>query len=158
MKARLAAALLMLALVGAQGAYAQQPAIDVTDMQALKAAATSDKRGLVASTLDLSPAEAKKFWPLYDVYQRKLNSANKRRSAALEGTVALDKPASNLFAKKLADELIAADEDELRARRTLHNAVVKVLPAKKATRYMQLEGKIRSLQAYEVASAFPLVK
>ena len=157
MKNNLAAAFVVLLLLGAQGARAQD-AGDATDMQALKSAVSTDKRALVASTLDLSAAEAKKFWPLYDAYQRRVTAANKRRTVALESVVALDKPASNPFARKLADELIAADEDELRARRTLHNAVVKALPAKKAARYLQLEGKIRSLQAYEVASTIPLVK
>jgi len=34
---------------------------------------------------------------------------------------------------------------------------MKALPAKKAARYLQLESKIRALQAYEIAAAFPLV-
>ncbi len=144
------------ALFLASAARAQDA--DLTDMQALKTAVASDKKGLVTSTLDLSAAEAKKFWPIYDAYQRRLSASNTRRTKALEGVVALDKPASNLFAKKLADELTAADEDEMRARRSLHNGVVKALPAKKAARYLQLEAKIRSMQAYDMASAIPLVK
>ena len=40
MKARLAAAFVTLAMTSIHGAQAQQPSIDVTDMQALKAAAS----------------------------------------------------------------------------------------------------------------------
>lgn len=58
----------------------------------------------------------------------------------------------------LANELSAADEAELKARRTLHNRVLRALPAKKAVRYLQLESKIRAVQAYDVAAASPLVK
>ena len=32
----------------------------------------TDKKAYVASVLNLTPAEAKKFWPIYDQYQRDL--------------------------------------------------------------------------------------
>ena len=54
--------------------------------------------------------------------------------------------------------MIAADEAEIRARRTLQGKLVKALPAKKAARYLQLESKIRAVQAYDIAVAIPLVK
>jgi len=33
-----------------------------------------------------------------------------------------------------------------------------IMPAAKAARYLQLESKIRALQAYDIASTIPLVK
>ena len=33
-----------------------------------------------------------------------------------------------------------------------------VIPALKAARYLQLESKIRAVQAYDIASTIPLVK
>ena len=35
---------------------------------------------------------------------------------------------------------------------------MRALPAKKALRYLQLESKIRAVQAYDIAQAIPLVK
>jgi len=50
-------------------------------------------------------------------------------------------------------------EEESRARRTLQNKLVKALPPKKATRYLQLEAKIHAVQAYDIAVGIPpLVK
>jgi cell division septal protein FtsQ len=43
-------------------------------MQKIKA----DKKLLVASNMDLTDAEAKQFWPLYDAYQKELNKINQR--------------------------------------------------------------------------------
>ena len=40
----------------------------------------------------------------------------------------------------------------------MHNAVMRALPPKKAARYLQLESKIRAVQAYDIAVAFPLVQ
>ncbi len=58
------------AMFATPGAFAQDRVRDVTDMQALRAAVRADKKAYVASMLMLTPAEAKKFWPAYDAYQR----------------------------------------------------------------------------------------
>jgi Spy/CpxP family protein refolding chaperone len=139
-------------------AWSQGSAADLTDMQALRTAVQADKKAFVASKLRLTDAEAKKFWPLYDAYQRSLDLANRQRTLALEGLIGSNKPLSDLYAQHLAKELIAADEMEIKARRTLHNRVMRALPAKEAARYLQLEAKIRAVQAYDVAAAFPLIE
>jgi Spy/CpxP family protein refolding chaperone len=154
----LAAFLLAVALVATPAARAEGNAADFTDMPALLKAVKADKKALVESTLQLTPAEAKKFWPVYTAYQRSVDMANRRRTLAMEDLIARDRPLSDLFAKNLANELIGADEMELKARRTMHNRVMKALPPKKAARYLQLESKIRDAQAYDVAAMFPLVK
>ena len=35
---------------------------------------------------------------------------------------------------------------------------MRVLPATKAARYLQLESKIRAIQNYDLAAAFPLIR
>jgi hypothetical protein len=158
-----AAALFAAGLVLAQLAWGEDKIADVTDMDALRAAVRTDKKAFVASTLKLTPAEAKRFWPIYDNYQRVADGATRRRSLAVESIVTLDKPISDLYAKNLANELIAADEDEVRARRALSSRLMRgvpnrVLPPAKAARYLQLEFKIRTMQAYDIAAGIPLVK
>jgi Spy/CpxP family protein refolding chaperone len=124
----------------------------------LRVAAQKDKRALVASTLNLTDAEAKKFWPIYDTYQREYDGLNRRLNTALEGLVARDRPMSDLYARNLASELIAVEEQEIKARRKMHNGVMRALPPKKAARYLQLESKIRAIRAYDIAVAFSLVQ
>ena len=118
----------------------------------------SDKKAFVASTLKLTDAEAKKFWPAYDAYQRHLDVTNRERNRAVEELIGTDKPVSELNARNMAKSMIAIDEAEVKARRALHNSVLKALPAKKAARYLQLEAKIRAVGAYDVAATIPLVK
>jgi len=139
-------------------AIAQDRIGDATDMPALRAAVKTDKRAYVASVLNLTDAEAKKFWPLYDAYQRTLDRTNRERNLVIVDIVGSDKPLTDAYAKYLLKDMIEADEAEVRARRTLQNKLVKALPAKKAARYLQLESKIRAVQAYDVAVAIPLVK
>ncbi|TMG89139.1 MAG: hypothetical protein E6H76_07520 [Betaproteobacteria bacterium] len=163
MKKNFAAVLFFAAMIAVQSAWAEDKIADVTDMQALRAAVRADKKAFVASTLKLTPAEAKRFWPIYDNYQRIVDSANERRVVAVEALIALDKPISDLYARNLANELVATDEVEIKARRTLHNRLMRgvptrILPPKKAVRYLQLESKVRAVQAYDIAANIPLVK
>ncbi len=164
MKKNFAAVLLAAAAaIATQLAWAEDKIADVTDMQALRVAVRADKKAFVASTLQLTPTEAKKFWPLYDEYQRNLDMTGRRRVVAVERLIVQDRPESELFAKNFVNELIAVDEAELKARRTLHNRLMRglpsrILPPKKAARYLQLESKIRAVQAYDVAATVPLVR
>jgi len=147
-----------IAVVPAPIALAQDSAADVTDMQVLRAALKSDKKAFVASNMRLSDAEAKKFWPIYDSYQRNLEVTSRRRVVAVEALLFHDKPMSNLGAKNLITELMAVDEAEVKARRTLRNRVMRALPPLKAARYLQLEGKFEAVQEYDIASTVPLIR
>ena len=144
-------------------AFGEGNAADVTDMDALRAAVRADKKAFVSSTLNLTPAEAKRFWPIYDNYQRIADAANRRKTLAVEAIVGLDKPITDLYAKNLANDLIGADEQEVRARRALSDRLMRAVPTRvlsprKAARYLQLESKIRAMQAYDIAAGIPLVK
>ena len=158
MKHYLAAALFLAVAIATPPAWSQGQPPPANDMQALRAAVKADKRVLVAKSLDLTAAEAAKFWPIYDAYQRKLDTANRQTALAVENLVGFDKPMSDAFAKQLSNELLASDETEIKARRAMQNKLLRALPPKKAARYLQLEAKIRAFQDYDLAVAIPLVK
>jgi Spy/CpxP family protein refolding chaperone len=108
--------------------------------------------------MNLTDAEAKKFWPIYDTYQRALEVADRRRSRAVIDIVGQDRPLSDPYAKQLMNELIAVDDGEMRARKTMQNRLMRALPPRKAARYLQLESKIRAVEAYDIAQSLPLVR
>lgn len=157
MKRLLAVVVLAVATTAAQFASAQGNVADVTDMQALRDVVRTDKKAFVASKLALTPAEAKKFWPLYDQYQRALTVVGQQRAVSLEGQLSRPVPMSNPYAKQLAAASIAADDAEIRARHRLYNRLMRVLPAIKAARYLQLEAKFRAVRDYDLASTIPLI-
>ena len=156
--------LFAVALVAVPSAWGQDKAADVTDMAALRAAVRADKKAYVASVLKLTDDEAKKFWPVYDAYQRDLDLANQRRNMVIVEIVGSNKPISDLYAKNLANELLAADDAEVKARAKIQNRLIKPLPGRrimpvlKAARYLQLESKIRAIQVYDIAETIPLIK
>ena len=144
--------------LAAPPAFSQDKAADVTDMQALRDSVKSDRKAFVASTLKLTPAEEKRFWPIYDAYQRVVDQTSRRTVLAVEGELFRDKPMSNLAAKSLATELLKADEAEIKARHTMQTRVMRALPPMKAARYLQLEDKIRAMRDYDIAATVPLIR
>jgi Spy/CpxP family protein refolding chaperone len=44
----------------------------------------ADKKLLVAGNMDLTDAESKKFWPLYDAYQKELQKLNQRLGTTIK--------------------------------------------------------------------------
>ena len=150
-------ALLLGFVLTAPTARAQHPAGDVTDLRALRAAVEADKRAYIASMMSLTNAEAKRFWPIYEAYQRNLDTSSRRRIIALEGLLFRDKAMTNMSAKNVVSELTAIEDAEVKARHRLRNQLMRALPAIKAARYLQLEDKIQAVRDYDVASTVPLI-
>lgn len=138
-------------------AFAEPPSD--TNMEILKEKLKADKKLLIASNMDLTDAEAKEFWPLYNDYQKDLEGINKQlvqtikeyADAFNKGTI------SNDTAKKLLNEALTVEEQEVKLKRASAEKLGKVLPATKVARYIQLETKIRSVIKFEMAQEIPLV-
>ena len=156
MKLRMLPILLLAALVAP--AVAQESA--TTNMEILRQKIKADKKLVVAANMELTDAEGKAFWPVYDAYQKDLQQINERlKKAIVEYADAYNKgPVSNETAKKLLAESLAIDEAEVKLRQSYVPKLEAVLPEAKAARYLQIENKIRAAIRYELAGGIPLVK
>ena len=132
-----------------------------TNMEILMQKVKADKKLLIATNMGLSEAEGKKFWPLYDAYQKELGALNQRLGKTIQeyadaynagkGTISED------TAKKLLSEALSAEEAEVKLKRTYADKIGKVLSATKTARYIQMENKIRAIVKMELAQQIPLV-
>ena len=142
-------------------ALAQTEGSADTNMEIFMQKIKADKKLLVANNMGLTDAETKGFWPLYDAYQKDLQQINERLGKTIaayadaynegKGTI------SNDTAKKLLDEVISVEEQEVKLKRAYADKVGKVLPAAKTARYIQIENKIRAVIKFELARQIPLV-
>jgi len=130
-----------------------------SDMQIMLEKMKADKKLLVAVNMNLSDAEAGKFWPVYDAYQVELGKLNKRVAVLIDAyAVAYNNDSlTDEKAKKMVSEMIAVDEAETAMKKSFAPKLYKVLPAVKVARYLQIENKIRAAVRYEIAAAVPLV-
>ena len=139
-------------------ALAQEKPAD-TNMQILLEKVKADKKLVVAANMDLTELEVKTFWPIYDDYQKDLQTINDRLVKMILAYADLyNKNAlTDAGAKQLTNEALAIDRDELRLRNIYTARIEHFLPAKKAARYLQIENKIRAAIRYELATGIPLV-
>ena len=131
------------------------------NMEILKEKVKADKKLIVATNMNLTDAEAKTFWPLYDGYQKELEQINHRLLTTIKGYAdaynAGKGEISDDQAKKLLAEALAVEESEVQLRQSYAAKLGKVLPATKVARYLQLENKIRAIVKFELAAQIPLV-
>ena len=63
--------------------FAQDQSSADANMQILRDKLKADKKLVVAANMELTDAEAKSFWPVYEAYQKDLQSLNERLKKAI---------------------------------------------------------------------------
>jgi hypothetical protein len=152
----IAAAILLLGF--APPVQAQDKPAD--NLKILRDKIKADKKLLVATNMELTETEAKKFWPIYDEYQKDLRKINRRLVSLLDNylTDAQNKALTDDKAKKLIDEALAIEQAEADLKKTYAGKLGKALPVVKVARYLQIENKIRAVVRYDLAQGVPLVQ
>jgi Spy/CpxP family protein refolding chaperone len=156
MKTFLCALGCVLALSLATPASAQDKVASLTSAEWLVKIQT-DKKGIVAKSMILTAEEEKKFWPLFDQFQRELAPVQSSYTRAVLDFVAAGGTVTDANAKRLAEQVLKADVEEARLHEKHFKQLLTVLPAHKAARYAQIESKIEAVVRYEAAKAIPLV-
>ncbi len=128
------------------------------NMQIVREKVRADKKLLVAENMQLTEAEAKAFWPVYDQYQDELFLLRARSAKLIKDFADAYEKMNNDTAKKLLDEYMTIESLGLKLRQTYLPKFRKVLPDVKVVRYYQIENKIQAALVYEAAANIPLMK
>jgi len=128
------------------------------DMQIVLEKIRADKKLLVAESMQLTEAEAKAFWPVYDQYQDELFLLRARTARLINDYAGAYEKMSNDTARKLLDELMTIEALGPKLRQAYLPKFRKVLPETKVVRYYQIENKINAALMYELAKNIPLLK
>lgn len=128
------------------------------NMQLVVEKVRADKKLLVAENMQLSEADAKAFWPVYEQYQNELFLLRARTMKLLNDYAEAYEKMVNETAKNLLDEYMTIESLGLKLRQTYLPKFRKVLPDVKVMRYYQVENKINAALIYELAAKIPLIK
>lgn len=118
----------------------------------------SNKKQTIAASLQLTEAEATRFWPIYDRYSTELSKLGDQRYALIKeyangfGTLTDDQALSLLKRSLQLDEQVA----QLRSKYL--PIVNEALPGTKTATFFQMDRYINSLVDVQVAGAIPLVQ
>ena len=116
------------------------------------------KRLVVMENMEFTEEEAAAFWPVYDKHQEELFQVNQRGAKLILAYASVYQTLTDEQAVKLVDEYYDIQDDRLTVMKKLASDVGKVLPGKKAFRYMQVESKLLAIGRYELAKAIPLAQ
>jgi len=150
--------ILTFALVSSPVRAEEKKADASTNMEILREKIQADKKLVVAANMDLTDAEAKAFWPIYQEYQTKLAKINQRIGKLIGDYAGNYQSMTNEIAKKLMTESMAVEKERVALKEALMPKFQKALPAIKVARYYQIENKIQAVVQYELADSIPLVE
>ena len=114
--------------------------------------------------MNLTEAESKKFWPVYEGYQKDLDKRNQRLGSLLQSYAQeyRNKSLNDEKAKKLLDEWLTIERDEVKHRRSYATKISQILPAKKlideALAIEQAEADLKTAYAPKLNKALPVIK
>jgi Skp family chaperone for outer membrane proteins len=91
----------------------------------------SMKIGYLTKRLNLSPDEAKSFWPVYNQYQNELQTLRKSRKAEVKDAKPDFMEMNDKDVEKLVDNEIVFRQNELDIMKKYHSQLKQVLPIKK---------------------------
>ena len=116
------------------------------------------KRLVVMENMDFTEEEAAAFWPVYDKHQEELFQVNQRGAKLILAYASVYQTLTDEQAVKLVDEYYDIQDDRLTVMKKMAADVGKVLPGKKAFRYLQVESKLSAIGRYELAKEIPLAR
>ena len=158
MLCRYGAALSLLCVLGlATCARAQQPA-PTTAKQIDLAAAHAERKAAVNDNMNLTPAEAKAFWPLYDEYEGKMDQIEARHIKEVHEYAKHYATLTDADAKAKLDEVMAIQQAVLDTQKEYVPKFRAIVSEIQTTRFFQIDNKLRALVQCDLAQAIPLAQ
>jgi Spy/CpxP family protein refolding chaperone len=112
---------------------------------------------IMAKNLTLSGAQAAKFWPAFDAYQKEQNVIMDEQLKGIHKYVESAETLDDAGALALMQAHLARDTKMNALRQKWLTEFQKVLPTKLAVRAMQIDRRLSLAAQMEVASQIPLV-
>lgn len=116
------------------------------------------KRLVIIENMELTEEEGKAFWPVYEKYQEELFQVGQRGAKLLLTYAEAYQTLTDDQAVKIVNEYYDIQDARLATTKKMAEEVGKVLPGKKAFRYLQIESKLKAIAQYELAKKIPLAQ
>jgi len=127
-------------------------------VQLVRSDVRTQKAFILAQNIELTEDEAVEFWPLHREYELDLTKLYDRRLALIRRYLATYDSMTDAQARKLADEVLDLEGDGTRLKRKYFKKFSKVITARKALRFFQIEKQINTAIDLRIAAALPLIK
>ncbi len=131
---------------------------DNLEIKLLRQDLRSQKKQFFATNMQLTEAEALKFWPVYDEYTAETDKIIETRVALIKEYSGNYDTLPDAQTQSLIKRWLQADDAEVQLRLRYIPIFSKVLPAKKTARFIQIDRHLGMLIDVQLMSAIPLVQ
>ncbi|MGI9290105.1 MAG: hypothetical protein ACR2QG_02380 [Gammaproteobacteria bacterium] len=128
------------------------------DIEAARSIMSTERKILIMKEMQLSPAEAEAFWPLYDEYVLERRAIGDMRVKVITDYAANYQSMTNEKARQIANESLDYETKKLKVKKKYVKKFRKILTDIKVVRYFQLEGKLDAIVDFDLASQIPLME
>ena len=127
------------------------------DIQLLRQDLQTQKNQIITDTMTFTESEAAAFWPIYKEYASEQQAiAAKRLNVIVDYAQNLDK-LDNDKARDLSQRMFAIEDDTQALRKKYYPRFEKVLGAKRAAKFYQVDNRLSMLINFQLTSEIPLI-
>ena len=127
-------------------------------LKAMRADLQASRADVMAKNMTLTADQAAKFWPVFEAYQTEQNVIMDEHLNAIQAYVASYDTLSDAAAAAFMDAHLQRDTRMNELRRKWSHEFRKVLPARLASRAMQIDRRLSLVTQLEISSQIPLIR
>ena len=116
----------------------------------------SEKKKLIALNVELTEAEATKFWPVYDQYVAEMKKWNDEFYATVRDYSENGKGWTDAQSSAMLDKWVKIQAEQTKTRAKYIPLIEKTIPAKKAALFFQIDRRLYLLMDLQVSTLLPL--
>ena len=128
------------------------------DIDLMRKDVRSQKKQIIAADLQLTDAEAVKFWPVYDQYTAELVKINDAKYAAIKDYATNYDTLTDDKALSLTRQILGVDQSVAQLRQKYVPIIGNVISGKKTALFFQLDRRLVALIDLQLAAAIPMVQ
>ena len=156
MRILLATIFLSLACVAAS-AQVDEAEIEET-VSMVRSFMAAEREVMIDGELELSPAEAERFWPLYEAYRTEIEAIQNRYGQLIVDFSANYDALTEEMAERFIDDYFDVLTDTNEVRQGYVERFREVIPIQKLARLYQMENKIDAIAGLELVLDIPLAE
>jgi hypothetical protein len=118
----------------------------------------TQKSLIIAENIDFTTNEAVEFWPVHREYDLELNKLLDRRLELIARYASQYRTMTDKDATRLANDVFDLEAKRTALKRKYFKKFAKVVPARQAARFFQIENQLNLALDLQVAASLPLLK
>jgi hypothetical protein len=130
---------------------------DENALHAARRAIKAQRQAVVTDALQLTAAEAERFWPLYHQYRAEMDRVGDRLVQLVKEYAQGYPEVPEDRAKQMLKDLTTLEKKQVATRTTFLKKLGKILPAAKNLRFAQVENRLDLALRLELAAGIPLI-